>query len=172
MKKVLLLALAVVTTMSLVACGEKEEEKEPVENPTSEVAVISNEPAPSTDVSSEVEEQVGVGNTDESMVALVLEQYLKEGNPEIDEVVPSDIRIYTEEEIANNAALKEHNLNSGDIVFDAHYELKISEDAEDLMKYTAATGEIDGQWIRNKFNCGILRSSENGYTMDAFGTGF
>ena len=40
------------------------------------------------------------------------------------------------------------------------------------MQFTAGTGEIDGQWIRNKYNVGIARSGENGYTLDAFGTAF
>ncbi len=41
------------------------------------------------------------------------------------------------------------------------------------MQFTAGTGEIDGQWIKHKYNCGIARDNgENGYTIDAFGTAF
>ncbi len=51
--------------------------------------------------------------------------------------------------------------------------MKISEDCEDLMPFTAGTGEIDGQWIRNKSNVGIARNNgEAGYSIDAFGTAF
>lgn len=117
--------------------------------------------------------QVGVGNTDEGMVALVLEQHFTSNFPNVvEEVVPKNIKIYTEEEIASDESLKDYKLNEGDIVFEAEYELKIVDGYKDIMQFTAGTGEIDGQWIRNKYNVGIARSGENGYTLDAFGTAF
>lgn len=119
------------------------------------------------------EEQEGVGNTDEGMVALVLEQHFKTAFPDVvEEVVPVNIKVYTEEEIASDESLKDYTINEGDIVFDAEYELKIVDGYEDMMQFTAGTGEVDGQWIRNKFNVGIARNGEDGYTLDAFGTAF
>ena len=118
-------------------------------------------------------DQVGVGNTDEGMVALVLEQHYKALEPDaVEEVVPTKIKVYTKEEIASNELLKDYKLNEGDIVFEADYDLKIVEGYKDMMKFTAATGEIEGQWIRNKHNVGIARSEANGYKLDAFGTAF
>lgn len=117
--------------------------------------------------------QEGVGNTDEGMVALVLEQHFKSAYPDaVEEVNPVKIKVYTQEEIASNELLKDYKLNEGDIVFEAEYELKIVEGYKDMMQFTAATGEVDGQWIRNKHNVGIARSGDNGYTLDAFGTAF
>lgn len=119
------------------------------------------------------ENQVGVGNTDEGMVALVLEQQFTSNYPNVvEEVVPTRIKVYTKEEIATDEMLKDYKLNEGDIVFEADYELKIVDGYKDMMQFTAGTGEIDGQWIRNKHNVGIARSGANGYTLDAFGTAF
>lgn len=172
MKKVLLGIIAVITMLSLVACGEKKEvveettTTEPVEEVVEEVASIIEEPEESG-------EPVGVGNTDEGMVALVLEQHFKNAFPNVvEEVVPTSIKVYTSEEIAEIEALKDYTINEGDIVFDANYDLKIVDGYEDMMSFTAGTGEVDGQWIRNKSNVGIARSGENGYTLDAFGTAF
>lgn len=146
MKKVLLALLALVLVLALAACGQ--------------------DAAPA--------EEEGAGNTDEGMVALVLEQYFNEAFPGmIEEVAPTQIKVYTEEEIAANEALQTYELNEGDIVFEATYDLKIAEGVEDLNQFTAATGEIDGQWVRNKYNLGIARDNGDGtYTLDAFGTGW
>lgn len=154
MKKFLLCILALLMVFSLAACGQKGADTTPKGN--------------------EAGQQKGVGNTDEGMVALALEQYFKDSFGDvIEEVVPTNIKVYTEEEIAADEALKDYTINEGDIVFSAEYELKISEDCEDLMQFTAGTGEIDGQWIRNKSNVGIARrNGEAGYSIDAFGTGF
>ena len=146
MKKVLFALLALVLVFALAACGQ--------------------DAAPADEEAS--------GNTDEGMVALVLEQYFNEAFPDmIEEVVPVEIKVYTEEEIAANEALQTYELNEGDIVFEANYDLKIAEGVEDLNQFTAATGEIDGQWVRNKYNLGIARDNGDGtYTLDAFGTGW
>ncbi len=187
MKKLLFGILAVTTLITLVACGEKEEAptNEPtssvVENtnqPENEVPVVENneeeeENLPEEEPGEEEEEEVGVGNTDEGMVVLTMEDYLiSNSNAEIEEVAFNSVKVYSQEEIEENDAIKSHNLGEGDIVFEIDYELKIADGVEDLMKYTAANGEIDGQYIRNKHNVGILRANEAGYSVDAFGTGF
>ena len=170
MKKLLLLALAIVAVFSLAACKEKkQEEAAPVES-----APVVEEEAPVVEEEAPVEEeQVGVGNTDESMVVLALEQYFNEAfSGEVEEINFVNVKVYSEEEIEANEALKSHELKEGDIPFEVDYELKIKEGVEDLMKYTAATGTIDGQWIKDKSNLGIARNTEEGYKIDAFGTGW
>ena len=131
MKKVLFALLALVLVCALAACGQ--------------------DAAPA--------EEEGAGNTDEGMVALVLEQYFKDAYPDmIEEFVPGEIKVYTADEIAANDVFKDYD---------------IAEGVEDLNQFTAATGEIDGQWVRNKFNLGIARDNGDGtYTIDAFGTGW
>ena len=191
MKKLLLGILAVATVFSLDACGSKEiDQPEATPNVETNAQVeetasneegalfegeeVGEENTEATEATVEESgEQVGVGNTDEGMVALVLEQHFKNAYPDaIEEVVPNSIKVYTQEEIDANEAIKEHDIKEGDIVFEANYDLKIKEGAEDLNQFTAATGEIDGQWVRNKSNLGIARTGENGYTLDAFGTGW
>ena len=154
MKKFLSGILVLLMVFSLAACGQTG--------------------AATTQESSEAGQQVGVGNTDEGMVVLALEQYFKDSFGDVvEEVVPTNIKVYTKEEIAADEALKDYTINEGDIVFSAEYELKISEDCKDLIQFTAGTGEVDGQWIRNKANVGIARNNgEAGYSIDAFGTGF
>ncbi len=184
MKKFVIGILAVVSVFSLAACGKKEVNgptPAPVETNTQTTTTEQTAPETTPEEQAEVteettettEEQVGVGNTDEGMVVLVLEQHFKDNFPGVvEEVVPTNIKVYTQEEIDANEAIKDHQINEGDIVFEASYDLRIAEGVEDLNQFTAATGEIDGQWIRNKYNLGIARTGENGYTLDAFGTGW
>ena len=176
MKKLLLGILALVTAFSLVACGEKKESEEnkPIEEntPVIEDTTAAEENTPVVEESGE--EQVGVGNTDEGMVVLALEQlYMKNYEGVVEEVVPKNIKVYTEEEIKADPALSEYTFNEGDIAFSAEYELKIVEGYEDMNQFTAGTGVVDGQWIREKYNVGIVRNDPNGNNyMDAFGTAF
>lgn len=176
MKKLLLGALALVAVFSLAACGEKkEEEQQPVENVPA-VVEEQTEPAvvPTPEENVEVEEeQVGVGNTDEGMIALVVEQQLRDAyGPVIKNLNFTSIKVYTPEEVEADEAIKSHDLKEGDMAFSVEYEFEVADEVEDLNQFTAANGEIDGRWIRNKSNIGIARSGENGYTMDAFGTGW
>ena len=169
MKKLLLLALAIMLMLALVACGENEDVR-PVEEPAEEVTPVVEEPAVEP-----AEEQVGVGNTDESVLYLALEKYLKDSNPDIEELTLNSVKIYTPEEVEADEAIKDHNLKEGDFAFDVNYELKINDEVPsgELMKYTAANGEIDGHRIINKSNIGIARNNgEAGYSIDAFGTGW
>ena len=175
MKKLLLGILAVITMFSLVACGEKKvdvvdapEKVETVKEP--ELIVVDED----TTADEESGEQVGVGNTDEGMVVLALEQHYKNAYPDVvEEVVPTNIKVYSEDEIKSAEELNGYEINDGDIVFSAEYDLKIVDGYENIMEFTAGTGEIDGQWVRNKHNVGIARNNgEDGYSIDAFGTAF
>ena len=115
-------------------------------------------------------------NTPEKLIVKnVIENHYKDNfDGEVEKVKFNSIKIYTKEEIENNELLKELNLNEKDVPFEINYELKIKEGTEDLMKYTAATGNIDGQWIKEKYNCGVAKfDSENStYSLSNFGTGF
>ena len=168
MKKILFSILAVVTVLSLAACKTKEEQKEPVSTPSETTSSSS-----SNDTTKPAEE-MEPGTTDESIVSFVLEDYLKAAFPDaIEEVIPTYIKVFTKEEIAAEEGLATYTINEGDIVFSADYELKIKEGYEDLNSFTAGTGEIDGNYIRNKSNVGIVRNhGEEGYSIDAFGTGW
>lgn len=112
----------------------------------------------------------------EEKVKNALEEYLKEEYGKvIEEVKFNNVKIYTQQEIDSNELFKDHNVGKNDIVFEANYELKIIEGykEEEMMQFTAATGEIDGQWVRNKYNCGIARyNAENDYSITDFGTAF
>ncbi|MBQ6606206.1 MAG: hypothetical protein IJH56_00800 [Firmicutes bacterium] len=145
MKKVLFALLALVLVFALAACGQ--------------------DAAPAEDEAAATPEEV---------VTQALDQYLKAAFPDmVEEVAPTEIKVYTADEIAANEALQTYELNEGDVVFEATYDMKIAEGVEDLNQFTAATGEIDGQWIRNKSNLGIVKDNGDGtYTIDAFGTGW
>lgn len=145
MKKVLFALLALVLVFALAACGQ--------------------DAAPAEDEAAATPEEV---------VTQALDQYLKAVFPDmVEEVAPTEIKVYTADEIAANEALQTYELNEGDVVFEATYDMKIAEGVEDLNQFTAATGEIDGQWIRNKSNLGIVKDNGDGtYTIDAFGTGW
>ncbi len=145
MKKVLFALMALVLVFALAACGQ--------------------DAAPAEDEAAATPEEV---------VTQALDQYLKAAFPDmVEEVAPTEIKVYTADEIAANEALQTYELNEGDVVFEATYDMKIAEGVEDLNQFTAATGEIDGQWIRNKSNLGIVKDNGDGtYTIDAFGTGW
>lgn len=171
MKKLLIGLLAVLTMLALVACQKKEEVK-----PSGDVEPVVVEEITPAVVSGEAEEeQVGVGNTDESMVALALERYFLENfSGEVLEVNPVEIKVFSAAEISGDEAMRTLQLSEGDIVFDAHYELKIAPSGE-KMPFTAATGVIDGDWVKEKYNVGVARNyGADGYKIDpaTFGTSF
>ena len=175
MKKFLLLVAAVSVVFGLVACGEKDVKPTTSgETTPAPVAEKSGEDTPVVTPVEESGEQVGVGNTDEGMVVLALERYFQETyGDEVEEFIPTNIKVYSPEEVEANEAIKAHDIKEGDIPFEVEYELLIKEGVEDMMKFTASTGEVDGQKIINKSNLGIARNNgEAGYSIDAFGTGW
>lgn len=169
MKKLLIGLLAVLTMLALVACQKKEEVK-----PSGDVEPVVVEEITPAVVSGEAEEeQVGVGNTDEGMVVLVLEDYIKNMySGDVEEVTFKNIKVYSPAEISGEVMFEGLNIKEGDIPFEIAYDLKIREGVEDMIRFTVPNGEIEGQNVVNKGNLGILRSSENGYIVDNFGTGW
>ena len=112
---------------------------------------------------------------DVSIIKKVLEKQFKENyGDEVEEVKIVSSKVYSAEEIESMQELKDLNLKTGDLAFEVSYELKIKEGTEDMMKYTAASGEIEGQWIKEKSNVGVARydSEKDEYTLSDFGTAF
>ncbi len=111
----------------------------------------------------------------EEIVRNAVTDYLKKGNePDIEDVIFDNVKVYSKAEIESDELLSDLGTSEKDIIFEIDYRLKISEDCEDMMQYTAGTGEIDGQWVKNKYNCGIATydSAEDKYMITNFGTGF
>ena len=101
---------------------------------------------------------------------LVSRKYFEESyGDSVEEFRPVKIKVYTADELANDEIFKSLTINDDDIVFEADYELKIIDGYEDMNIFTVATGEIDGQWIKNKSNVGIIRSNGN---VEVLGTSF
>ena len=150
-KKFAAIALAAAMTVSLYACGKD---------------------AKSDDKPQSTESQ-SVTQSDADIVSEVVELYIRDSNEDkIEDFKTTSVKVYTADDIAADSTLADYDLNDNDIVFAIVYELKIA-DGVDPIEFTAATGDVDGQWVRNKSNCGILKYGEDGeYTVSNFGTGF
>ncbi len=150
-KKLAAIALAAAMTVSLCACG-KDAKK---------------------DGKTGAAESQSVVQSDADIVSEVVELYIRDSyEDKIEDFKTTSVKVYTPDEIAADGALADYELDENDIVFDIVYELKIAEGV-DPIEFTAATGELDGQWVRDKSNCGILKYGEDGeYTVSNFGTGF
>ena len=111
----------------------------------------------------------------EEIVKNTVEDYLKTAFPDaIESVKFTSVKTYNKEEAEKNELMKELKLNENDIVFEIDYELQIKEGYDDIMQFTAATGEIDGNWVKEKYNCGVARYNQDKdeYSITDFGTGF
>ena len=157
MKKIMMIALSAALVLSLYACSSVQAKgDDSTESPTDSVVSQAAE------------------LSEEEIVRQAVEAYVKAANEgEIEEFKTVDVKVYSQEEIKEMAeVLADYGLNEKDIVFDIHYELKIA-DGVDAMKFTAATGEIDGEWVKEKSNCGIAKYLSDGkYEIQNFGTGF
>ena len=158
MKKVLLIFLSFILLFSLVSCNENEIKNKESKN-TEQLPNIANN---------------NVKTTDEKTVTTALEQFFKNIYGSIvEEVVPKNIKVYSQEEISSNEKLRGYTINEDDIVFEAIYDLKIVEGYENINVFTSDNGTLDGQWIRNKYNVGIARYNDGTYSsIEAFGTAF
>lgn len=185
MKRISLTIIALILVIGLVACGNKE----PEQKPNSDVItnIFENE---STDINTGEEKEFEdpfAGYTsdylesEEGMIFQTLYHHYRASSDwveadndfEIKKVTNPRIKIYTPEEIqANEELFKDHNIKEGDIAFEATVDLEISENATDLMKFTAGTGEIDGHTIKDKYECGFMRKVEDGYELELVGTSF
>ena len=188
MKKLLLLIVAIVMTVSLVACGEKDEGTDKTPNPVSTPEVESNEGTSEEVVNVPKNEQTGTAgsniplkdNHDEAeyQIKVAMQDYLREtyGEKIFDARIYVE-KIYTAEEEQEIEALKEKNLGADEVAFEVKYEIKPAEGV-DPNEFTAATGEYDEEsgWVKDRFILGILRpnteESESKYIITDFGTGW
>ncbi len=113
----------------------------------------------------------------EAQVLATVEKYLRDAWAEkIDDLEVTVEKIYSAEEEEADELLKSLNLGPNEVAFSVIYKLHPAEGVEDLMQFTAATGEIDeaSGWIVDKSNIGILRPNPDGkgYIVTDFGTGF
>ena len=187
MKRFVLFVLAIIMVAGLVACGNKEVEKnsetevetnaesnvensvvEVVDVPKNEQEGTAGSNIPLKDNYSEAEYQIGVAM-----------QYLLEatyGSDVFDARIYVD-KIYTAEEEEADETLKAYNLGADEVAFEVHYELKPAEGV-DPNQFTAGTGEYDEEtgWVKEKYNVGILRPNDDGseqkYKITDFGTAF
>ncbi len=180
MKKLLLLLLALAVILALVACGETNETE-------TQNAFLPDVEENKGFVEDSTPKDPFAGYTFEYLespegrvLQLLYHTYRAESDWseanndfEVKSVTNQRIKIYTPEEIAENRELFDgHELCSGDIPFEATVDLEIYDSVEDLNKFTAGTGEIDGHTIKDKYQCGILRAVEDGYELDLVGTSF
>lgn len=150
-KKFAAIALAAAMTVSLYACGKDAKSDDKVKSTESQ----------------------SVTQSEADIVSEVVELYLRDAyEDKIEDFKTTSVKVYSSDDIAADSALADYDLDDNDIVFDIVYELKIA-DGVDPIEFTAATGDVDGQWVRNKSNCGVLKYGEDGeYTVSNFGTGF
>ena len=118
-------------------------------------------------------------NLEEAKVQVLaaVEKYLRDAWAEkIDDVEVTVEKVYSDEEEKADELLKSLDLSPFEIAFSVSYKLHPAEGVEDLMQFTAGTGEIDeaSGWIINKSNVGSLRPDPDGegYIVTDFGTGF
>lgn len=166
MKKLLCLVLTVSLLFTLAACGgSAQEEPSTTDVPKSEQTGTAGSNIPLKDNQEEAEKQIKAA----------VESWIEEAYG--DKVTDSKIsveKIYTAEEEQANELLKSYELGPDEVAFEVRYDLKPAEGA-DINELMAATGEYDEEsgWIKDKFNLGILRPTEDGsYTITDFGTGW
>jgi len=153
-------AFYMITVSGKKACGSL---KYPVSESSNVPDIISDMP----------EENPEVQMKQDAVKRVLMQHYTENYEDAIQEVKYNKVKIYTKEEIENDEALKSLNLSENDIAFEVEYELKVKDGYKDIMQFTAATGEIDGQWVKEKYNCGVLKQKEDGtYELTNFGTGF
>ena len=175
----ILVMIISVIAIGLVACGEKAEEPANVNNNEVEV---NNTEAVVNDVVEEYEdeeeidlaslpksEQIGTAGSQMPLkdryddakyeIEVAFQKYLADTYG--DKVF--DARIYVQKIYSAEDEAEIEALGPDEIAFDVMYELRPSEGA-DINELTVANGEYeeDTGWIKNKFNSGIIRPSDDG----------
>ena len=148
--RTIILALAVALTVSLCACGNSKSE------------------AVSSDIASQSELTAA-----QQVENHLLDEFTKMYGENMELCEFKTSKIYSAEEIAEEAELfQDYNFSDNDIVFAATYDLK-APDGTDPIPLTPANGELDGQWVRDKYACGYLKFvSEGEYVLESWGTSF
>lgn len=111
----------------------------------------------------------------EEIVQIAIQQYYTTNFQNVVEGIEfKSIKILSRDEINQNEQLRKRDISVKDIVFQATYDLKISNSYDRIGKFAAGNGNIEGQWIRNKYSSGIVKfKSENNYAIEeGLGTSF
>lgn len=111
----------------------------------------------------------------EEIVQIAIQQYYKTNFQNVVEGIEfKSIKVLSRDEINQNEQLRKRDISVKDIVFQATYDLKILETYDRIAKFAAGNGNIEGQWIRNKYSSGIVKyKSVNNYAIeDGLGTSF
>lgn len=186
MKKLFVVLCIATLSLTLVACGNKEEVKPSTDvNPVQNNTVVNNNEEQETEpVEVPKNEQIGTAGSNiplkdnqteaENQVKLAFENWIKEafGDSVTDARVTVE-KIYSAEEEQENEALKDYNLGANEVAFEVKYELKPAEGA-DVNPLTVANGVYDEEsgWVIEKSNLGVLRQSGDEYVLTNVGTGW
>ena len=111
----------------------------------------------------------------EEIVQIAIQQYYTTNFQNVVEGIEfKSIKILSRDEINQNEQLRKRDISVKDIVFQSTYDLKIAKSYDRIGKFAAGNGNIDGQWIRNKYSSGIVKfKSENNYAIEeGLGTSF
>ena len=157
--------LAAFLLISMTACGGSSQDTPETDVPKSEETGTAGSNIPLKDNAEEAETQIIA-----AMQTLLEEAY----GDKIDDVKINVEKIYTVEDEQATEVLKDYNLGPDEVAFEVRYDLHPTEGV-DVNELMAATGEYDEEsgWVKDKFNLGILRPTEDGsYTITDFGTGW
>ena len=89
-----------------------------------------------------------------------------------DDVVITRLKVFSPEEEASDERLANLHLMEEEIAFEVEYDVHPAPGVDPTV-FTFSNGDIDGEWVRNKYNCGILRLNEEGqYRISSIGTSF
>lgn len=168
---VLLIVVLVLGLFTLTGCGEKEETKKSEKSKeTSQVSKKDQTGTAGSNIALKDNEEEAKRQVEIAMNNWIKEAY---GDDVVDSKI-NNIKIYTSEDEQEEEALKERNLGPDEVAFEVEYELKLADDVEDTIGFTAANGEFneDTRWVTQKYNLGILRPDGNGYKITDFGTGW
>lgn len=116
----------------------------------------------------ELTENANVAPAKEAVLKFLKETFVED----VKEVKIVDFKLYTTSEMEENELLKEA-LVEGKTAFEVSYELELV-DGADGMQYTAATGQVEGNIVKDKSNVGYLIEKNGKFEVEkeSFGTGF
>ena len=140
-----------------------------------QINTITNTTEPRNTVNNSSTPVSYANKSQEEIVQIAIQQYYTTNFQNVVEGIEfKSIKILSRDEINQNEQLRKRDISVKDIVFQATYDLKISKSYDRIGKFAAGNGNIEGQWIRNKYSSGIVKfKSENNYAIEeGLGTSF
>ncbi len=176
MKNLRIIFLIVSLIAIILVCAACKNNNETVPNENNEPNTTTN-----TNVEPEPEEQndrdvIIKGNEEEVKKRLdkALDIYFEDAfDVRADDVKITRLKIFSPEEEETDERLADLHLMEEEIAFEVEFDVHPAPGVDPNV-FTFANGEIDGDWVRNKYNCGILRldSEEGQYRITSIGTSF